>query len=162
MLNAFQANWNAQFAVRVWIWTVFFSAVGMTVGGRSQTAQTEELENIQPVSQISQQVNSDSSAAVPIPAFTSNAPLIQVTDDSDAAQGTSVSQLSDVQPTDWAFQALQSLVERYGCIAGYPDGTFRGNRAATRYELAAALNACLDQISDRFGEHLNLAMSINA
>jgi Carbohydrate-selective porin, OprB family/S-layer homology domain len=70
----------------------------------------------------------------------------------DAAIGqvTSVSQLSDVQPTDWAFQALQSLVERYGCIAGYPDGTFRGNRAATRYELAAALNACLDQISDRF------------
>ncbi|NJN23433.1 MAG: iron uptake porin [Acaryochloridaceae cyanobacterium RL_2_7] len=63
---------------------------------------------------------------------------------------TSVSQLSDVQPTDWAFQALQSLVERYGCIAGYPDGTFRGNRAATRYEMAAALNACLDNISDKF------------
>ncbi|MBD1846653.1 porin, partial [Cyanobacteria bacterium FACHB-63] len=36
-------------------------------------------------------------------------------------QVTSVSQLSDVRPTDWAFQALQSLVERYGCIAGYPD-----------------------------------------
>jgi hypothetical protein len=65
-------------------------------------------------------------------------------------QVTSVSQLSDVQPTEWAFQALQSLVERYGCIAGYPNSTFRGNRAATRYELAAALNACLDQISDRF------------
>jgi hypothetical protein len=68
----------------------------------------------------------------------------------DLGQVTSVSQLSDVQPTDWAYQALQSLVERYGCIAGYPNGTFRGNRAATRYELAAALNACLDQISDRF------------
>jgi len=39
-------------------------------------------------------------------------------------QVTSVSQLSDVQPTDWAFQALQSLVERYGCVTGYPDGTF--------------------------------------
>ncbi len=65
-------------------------------------------------------------------------------------QVTSVSQLSDVQPTDWAFQALQSLVERYGCIAGYPDGTFRGNRATTRYEMAAALNACLDNISDKF------------
>ena len=65
-------------------------------------------------------------------------------------QVTSVSQLSDVQPTDWAFQALQSLVERYGCIAGYPNGTFRGNRAASRYELAAALNACLNQVSDRF------------
>jgi len=61
-------------------------------------------------------------------------------------QVTSVSQLSDVQPTDWAFQALQSLVERYGCIAGYPDGTFRGNQALTRYEFAAGLNACLDQI----------------
>ncbi|MCC8456036.1 iron uptake porin, partial [Streptomyces rochei] len=48
-------------------------------------------------------------------------------------QVTSVSQLSDVKPTDWAFQALQSLVERYGCIAGYPDGTYRGNRAMTRY-----------------------------
>ncbi len=72
-------------------------------------------------------------------------------------QVTSVSQLSDVQPTDWAFQALQSLVERYGCIAGYPDGTFRGNRAATRYELAAALNACLDQISDRFASKEDLA-----
>ncbi|HEY9826206.1 MAG TPA: iron uptake porin [Stenomitos sp.] len=79
-------------------------------------------------------------------------PIVQdVNEASDtAAQVTSVSQLTDVQPTDWAFQALQSLVERYGCIAGYPDGTFRGNRAATRYELAAALNTCLDQISDRF------------
>ena len=73
------------------------------------------------------------------------------------AQVTSVSQLSDVQPTDWAFQALQSLVERYGCIAGYPDGTFRGNRAATRYELAAALNACLDQLSNKFVTKEDLA-----
>lgn len=56
------------------------------------------------------------------------------------------SQLSDVQPTDWANEALQSLVERYGCIAGYPDGTFRGNRAMTRYEFAAGLNACINQI----------------
>lgn len=72
-------------------------------------------------------------------------------------QVTSVSQLSDVQPTDWAFQALQSLVERYGCIAGYPDGTFRGNRPATRYEMAAALNACLDNISDRFASKEDLA-----
>jgi hypothetical protein len=66
--------------------------------------------------------------------------------DDPMAQVTSVSQLSDVQPTDWAFQALQSLVERYGCIAGYPDGTYRGNRAMTRYEFAAGLNACLDRL----------------
>ena len=64
------------------------------------------------------------------------------------SQVTSVSQLSDVQPTDWAFQALQSLVERYGVIAGYPDGTFRGNRALTRYEFAAGLNAALDRINE--------------
>jgi hypothetical protein len=63
-------------------------------------------------------------------------------------QVTSVSQLSDVRPTDWAFQALQSLVERYGCIVGYPDKTFRGNRALSRYEFAAGLNACLDKIQE--------------
>ncbi|MBD2079943.1 iron uptake porin [Leptolyngbya sp. FACHB-17] len=63
-------------------------------------------------------------------------------------QVTSVSQLSDVRPTDWAFQALQSLVERYGCIAGYPDRTFRGNRALTRFEFAAGLNACLDRVNE--------------
>ncbi|NET30752.1 MAG: iron uptake porin [Cyanothece sp. SIO1E1] len=67
------------------------------------------------------------------------------------AQVTSVSQLSDVQPTDWAFQALQSLVERYGCIAGFPDGTFRGNRATTRFEFAAGLNACLDRVLEIVG-----------
>ncbi|QZZ21912.1 carbohydrate porin [Leptothermofonsia sichuanensis E412] len=63
-------------------------------------------------------------------------------------QVTSVSQLTDVQPTDWAFQALQSLVERYGCIVGYPDRTFRGNRALSRYEFAAGLNACMDRINE--------------
>jgi hypothetical protein len=61
---------------------------------------------------------------------------------------TSVSQLSDVRPTDWAFTALQSLVERYGCIAGYPDRTFRGKQATTRFEFAAGLNACLDKINE--------------
>ncbi|OUL27833.1 iron uptake porin [Nostoc sp. 106C] len=67
---------------------------------------------------------------------------------SSMSQVTSVSQFSDVQPTDWAFQALQSLVERYGCIAGYPNGTYRGNRALTRYEFAAGLNACLDRVNE--------------
>ncbi len=66
-------------------------------------------------------------------------------------QVTSVTQLSDVRPTDWAFQALSRLIENYGCIAGYPDGTYRGNRPLTRYEFAAGLNACLDAISERIG-----------
>jgi hypothetical protein len=63
-------------------------------------------------------------------------------------QVTSVSQFSDVQPSDWAFKALQSLVERYRCVAGSPNGTFRGNRTLTRFEFAAALNACLDSINE--------------
>ncbi|HIK38428.1 MAG TPA: carbohydrate porin [Geminocystis sp. M7585_C2015_104] len=61
-------------------------------------------------------------------------------------QVTSVSQLRDVSPTDWAFEALRNLVERYGCIVGYPDRTFRGNRALSRYEFAAGLNACMQAI----------------
>ncbi|MEH2113267.1 iron uptake porin [Nostoc sp.] len=65
-----------------------------------------------------------------------------------AGQVTSVSQLSDIKPTDWAFQALQSLVERYGVIAGYTDGTFRGDRSLTRYEFAAGLNAALDRLNE--------------
>jgi len=70
------------------------------------------------------------------------------------AQVTSVSQLSDVQPTDWAFTSLQSLVERYGCIAGYPNGTYRGNRALSRYEFAAGLNACLDKVNELISKGL--------
>ncbi|MDX2255575.1 MAG: iron uptake porin [Pseudanabaenaceae cyanobacterium bins.39] len=66
----------------------------------------------------------------------------------ELASVTSVSQLSDVKPTDWAFTSLQSLVERYGCIAGYPDRTFKGNKALSRYEFAAGLNACLDKINE--------------
>jgi len=63
-------------------------------------------------------------------------------------QVTSISQFSDVRPTDWAYQALSNLIERYGCVAGYPNGTFKGGQAMTRYEAAALLNACLDRISE--------------
>ncbi|MFN6483808.1 MULTISPECIES: iron uptake porin [unclassified Nostoc] len=79
---------------------------------------------------------------------TNVAQLSETQDSNEMSQVTSVSQFSDVQPTDWAFQALQSLVERYGCIAGYPNSTYRGNRALTRYEFAAGLNACLDRVNE--------------
>ncbi len=74
------------------------------------------------------------------------------------AQVTNVSELSDVQPGDWAYTALQRLVEEYGCLEGFPDRTYRGNRALTRYEFAAGLNACLDvvnQLVDGGGTNLN-------
>ncbi|WP_445267986.1 iron uptake porin [Synechococcus sp. C9] len=66
------------------------------------------------------------------------------------AQVTSVSEFVDVKPTDWAFLALQSLVERYGCIVGLPTNppTYQGRRATTRFEFAAGLNACLDRINE--------------
>ncbi|MEA5486856.1 MULTISPECIES: iron uptake porin [Pseudanabaena] len=78
----------------------------------------------------------------------SNLDVNKLAETTDVSQVTSVSQLSDVRPTDWAFTALQSLVERYGCIAGYPDSTFRGGQALARYEFAAGLNACLDKINE--------------
>jgi Carbohydrate-selective porin, OprB family/S-layer homology domain len=80
--------------------------------------------------------------------YSNDAPRQAATPVAALDQVTSVSQLSDVRPSDWAFQALQSLVERYGCIVGYPDQTFRGNRALSRYEFAAGLNACLDRVNE--------------
>ncbi len=82
--------------------------------------------------------------------LTSTAVWATPLDNSDSLQEqvTSVSQFSDVQPTDWAFAALQSLVERYGCIAGYPNSSYRGSRPLSRYEFAAGINACLDRINE--------------
>jgi porin len=68
--------------------------------------------------------------------------------DTSTVQVTSVSQLSDVQPSDWVYQALQSLIERYGVVTGYPNNTYRGDRAMTRYEFAAGLNAALERVNE--------------
>jgi hypothetical protein len=58
------------------------------------------------------------------------------------------SQFSDVPINHWAFQSLQLLVERYGCVSGYNDGTFRGNRSLNRYEFAVSLKQCLDRVNE--------------
>ena len=63
-------------------------------------------------------------------------------------QITSIGQFTDVRPTDWAYQALSNLIERYGCVAGYPGGTGNGQRAMTRFEAAALLNACLERVTE--------------
>ncbi len=60
----------------------------------------------------------------------------------------SINDFSDVQPSDWAYRAIDNLIKRYGCVAGYSDGTFRGNRAMTRYEVAALLDACLEKVTE--------------
>ena len=61
-------------------------------------------------------------------------------------QVTNVNQLRDVSPTDWSYEAIKSLTERYGCISGLPDGTFQGDRPITRNEFATGLNSCFQQI----------------
>ncbi|NEQ95542.1 MAG: iron uptake porin [Cyanothece sp. SIO2G6] len=85
--------------------------------------------------------------STPLPSVLSSAP-------STAIALTTVDELSDVLPTDWAYLALQRLVEQYGCVAGYPDGTFRGDRALSRYEFAAVLDACLSVMVARIPEDL--------
>ncbi len=61
-------------------------------------------------------------------------------------QVTDVNELTDVKTTDWAYESLKSLSERYGCLESLPNNTYQGNRAITRYEFASGLNVCLAQI----------------
>ena len=56
---------------------------------------------------------------------------------------------SDVSTDDWAYQAVADLSDQ-GVVEGYPDGTFKGERNMTRYELAqiiARLMAKEDQLN---------------
>jgi len=57
------------------------------------------------------------------------------------AEVQSISQFSDVNPSDWAYKALTNLAERHGCVAGNPSGSM------TRYEAAALLNNCLGNVA---------------
>lgn len=68
------------------------------------------------------------------PSFTLTPPVIPVTD------------LKDVETNHWAFSALQELQREYQCVAGYPNQTFRGEQAVSRYEFAALLNHCIGQL----------------
>ena len=55
-------------------------------------------------------------------------------------QGTS---FPDIDSGVWAAESIYQLNQRYGCIEGFPDGTFQGETALTRYQFAAGLYACL-------------------
>jgi len=71
-------------------------------------------------------------------------------------QVTSINEFNDVQPTDWAYQALVSMADRYGCIVE------DGNRAMSRYEAASLLNACLDNITEVTDEVRRLTKEFSA
>ena len=76
-------------------------------------------------------------------------------------QVSTISQFVDVLPTDWSYQALSQLVETYGCVSGYSNATFKGNRSLTRYEAAALLNSCLDRITEFTDEIRRLLIEFN-
>jgi hypothetical protein len=118
----------------------------------AQAEQPQYVAQVSEVSEVSSQTNTDNADLDYLAQMQrysrESVGISSISNENRLSQVTSVSQLTDVQPTDWAFTALQSLVERYGCIAGYPDRTYRGQRAMTRYEFAAGLNACLDKINE--------------
>ena len=71
--------------------------------------------------------------------------------------------LSDVQPTDWAYSAIQNLNTRYGCLVGYPNGTLKPAADATRSEVFALTNHCLDNITQFYTQaDAQLAASLRA
>jgi hypothetical protein len=90
--------------------------------------------------------------AAPMASNAASLNLAELSQYASQEQVTSISQFSDVRPTDWAYQALSNLIERYGCVAGYPNGSFKGGQAMTRYEAAALLNACLDRVAETTDE----------
>ncbi|MEW5821744.1 MAG: S-layer homology domain-containing protein [Cyanobacteriota bacterium] len=53
---------------------------------------------------------------------------------------------SDVVNNTWAYEALDELTNKYGVLVGMPDGTFQGERSATRYEMAQALVKTINKI----------------
>jgi hypothetical protein len=60
-------------------------------------------------------------------------------------------------PTHLLAQSSETTTPRLGCLSGYPDGTFRGDRPVLRYEFAAGLNACLEQINQLLPNRSELA-----
>ena len=68
------------------------------------------------------------------------------------AQGTEqqlVLPFTDVSPDHWAYEALLNLAGVYGCVSGYPDGTFRGEDTVSRYEFAAGMDSCLSVLTNQ-------------
>ncbi len=69
---------------------------------------------------------------------------------SQMAQVTRVSELSDVQPHDWALMELRSLGERYHCQTV-------SNHPWNRYEFASILKTCLDNVSKSVSDKVSIA-----
>ena len=88
----------------------------------------------------------------PVAANAADLNMAAVNQYTSAEQATSITQFTDVKPGDWAYQALGNLVEKYGCVAGEGNLTFRGGQPMTRFEAAALLSACLDRVTETTDE----------
>ncbi|BAU64540.1 porin type major outer membrane protein [Stanieria sp. NIES-3757] len=124
-----QKRWQLQSTTILFLGTVLL----LFQGGNASAIEIQNKNQ----SQITKSVTTHENVLQQIDRYNQNQSVSQV---------SNVSQLRDVSPSDWAYEALRSLVERYGCIVGYPNQTFRGDRALSRYEFAAGLNACLNQM----------------
>ncbi|MCW6035462.1 iron uptake porin [Spirulina subsalsa FACHB-351] len=118
-----------------------------------ELARTESSNEPSVAELLGIQAGQNAQVAQALPSETNPALLDQLNrysnEDVNGSMGQGVpgaAQFSDVSPNDWAFQALDDLVRRYDCLKGYPDGTYRGQRPLSRFEFAAGLNACLQQI----------------
>ena len=60
-----------------------------------------------------------------------------------------VQELNDVETSEWAYDAVKGLVEKYDVLEGYPDGTYKGKKLTTRFELAAAVYDLATYFSDQ-------------
>jgi len=93
----------------------------------------------------------------PVAATASELNINDVSSYSDSGVATqSISNFSDVHPTDWAYQALNSMRKRVGCTAASPNGSM------TRYEAAALLNKCLENVSQANEEEQTLIEEFSA
>lgn len=86
-------------------------------------------------------------------------PVLATKEEQITTEITSVSRLSDVEPTDWEVIALRSLIERYGCITGYSDNTYQGNVSFTRNEFASALNTCINALNQQLENQSQLTQA---
>lgn len=124
------------------------SAIATPLGDSAQANQSPL--NMGEFSQNRLSVNSDTTLLEKIQEY--NPLNLSQGGDEPLGQVNFVNQLRDVKPTDWAFTALQNLAQRHGCLLAYPDNTYRGDRAMTRYEFAAGLDACLEQIQRQLAQ----------
>lgn len=116
------------------MWQRFWQAILILGLGASGTIASEQSVQSADISEGARSTTADT-AVPPVSPAAVSVPIL-----SETILGFP---FVDVRPDHWAATAVTNLNDNYGCLAGYPDGTFRGDELVTRYEFAAAMDACL-------------------